>query len=66
MTIYVIFRHNSPLRATAVLISTFPETEGNNHPASLGMTCGHYVGEGYDYKSVATQISHIAGLEPIL
>ena len=59
---------------TAGLALTCPQTEVNNHPVSLGLTYGQYtefasfVGflkMNYNYKSVATEVSHDAELAPI-
>ena len=57
------------------LTSTCQWTDVEGHPASLRVTCSHYVesstvivflDRNYRYKSVATQIPHNYGLEPIL
>ena len=55
---------------TADITFTCPQTEGKDHPASLGVTYGKHVEfpsrcwllvVDYRYTSVATQITHDAG-----
>ena len=56
-------------------MSTYPQTEVNDHPANWGVTCGQlvdyaafdgFLDRNYCYKSVAIQIIHSAMLASIL
>ena len=76
---YLYSGHNNSLRPrvyqlAAGIMSTCPQTEVNDHPASSGVavvsTLNHpavvdFVERNYRYKSVTTQIPHDAGLVPI-
>ena len=46
------------------IAGTCPQTEMEDHPVSLGMTCGS-LGQGYCCKSATIQIPHDATLAPV-
>ena len=75
---HIIFRAQKPIEAqglpTDCLYRFHLSVEVNDHPASLGLTCGHYaeapavyfLKRYYRYISVATKISPAVRLAPTM